>query len=194
MNDKLTTLFEQNNGYLTRSQLPDKPTYNHLLFLVREGVVERVKQGVYHYLTSSFDDTMIDVGKIVPGGVLCLYSAWSYYDLSVQIPHSFNIAIEKNRKITLPDFPPISLYYWKQEYQELGVVEQEIDGYKVKIYNIEKSVCDAVKYRNKIGRETTAEILKNYLKRKDRNLSLLMEYAKKMRIEKILRTYMEIGL
>lgn len=194
MNDKLTTLFEQNNGYLTRSQLPDKSTYNHLLFLVREGVVERVKQGVYHYLTSSFDDTMIDVGKIVPGGVLCLYSAWSYYDLSVQIPHSFNIAIEKNRKITLPDFPPISLYYWKQEYQELGVVEQEIDGYKVKIYNIEKSVCDAVKYRNKIGRETTAEILKNYLKRKDRNLSLLMEYAKKMRIEKILRTYMEIGL
>jgi predicted CopG family antitoxin len=39
-----------------------------------------------------------------------------------------------------------------------------------------------------------AEILKNYLKRKDRNFSLLMEYAKKMRIEKILKTYLEIGI
>ena len=194
MDNKLNILFEQNSGYLMRGQLPDKTTYNHLLSLVGEGVVERVKRGVYHYLSSSFDSTMIDVGKIVPGGVLCLYSAWAYYDLSVQVPQSFHIAIEKSRKITLPDYPPISLYYWKREFLELGVVEKEIDRYKVKIYNVEKSVCDAIKYRNKIGIETTAEILKNYLKRRNRNLSLLMEYAKKMRIENILKTYMEIGL
>lgn len=194
MNGKIKTLFEQNNGYLTRSQLPDKTTYNQLLALVREGSVERIKVGVYHCLDSLFDNTMIDVGKIVPGGVLCLYSAWAHYDLSVQIPHSFNIAIEKNRKITLPVFPPITLYYWQREYQEMGVVEQEVDGYKVQMYDIEKSVCDAIKYRNKIGNETASEILKNYLKRKNRNLSLLLEYAKKMRIEKTLRTYMEIGL
>lgn len=194
MNDKIKILFEKNKGYLTRSQLPDKTTYNQLLALVREGSVERIKVGVYHCLDSLFDNTMIDVEKIVPGGVLCLYSAWAYYDLSVQIPHSFNIAIEKNRKITLPVFPPITLYYWQREYQEMGVVEQEVDGYKVQMYDIEKSVCDAIKYRNKIGNETASEILKNYLKRKKRNLSLLLEYAKKMRVEKTLRTYMEIGL
>lgn len=194
MDHKLKILFEQNNGYLIRSQLTDKSTYNHLLSLVGEGVVERVKRGVYHYLPTSFDSTMIDVEKIVPGGVLCLYSAWAYYDLSVQIPQSFNIAIEKNRKITLPDYPPISLYYWKQEYLELGITEEEIDRYRVKICNVEKSVCDAIRYRNKIGMETTAEILKNYLKRRKRDLSLLMEYAKRMRIEKILKTYMEVGV
>lgn len=179
MNDRIKILFEQNKGYLTRSQLSDKTTYNQLLALVREGVVERAKRGVYHYLTSSFDNTMIDVGKIVPGGVLCLYSAWAYYDLSVQIPQSFNIAIEKKRRIKLPSYPPITLYYWQREYQEMGVVEQEVDGYKVQMYDIEKSVCDAIKYRNKIGNETASEILKNYLKRKNRNLSRLLEYAKR---------------
>jgi predicted transcriptional regulator of viral defense system len=137
---------------------------------------------------------MIDVEKIVPDGVLCLYSAWAYYELSVQIPQSFNIAIEKSRKISLPAYPPITLYYWKQEYQELGVTKQKIAGYTVRIYNLEKSVCDAIKYRTKIGTEVTSEILKNYLKRKDRNLSLLIDYARKMRIEKILKTYLEIGL
>ncbi len=91
-------------------------------------------------------------------------------------------------------YPSITLYYWKREYQELGVVEREINGYKVKIYDVEKSVYDAVKYRTKIGNEVTAEILKNYLKLKTRNLSLLIEYAKKMRVEKILKTYLEIGL
>jgi len=191
---KLQVLFSKNKGYLTRKEIPDKSTYNHLLKLVGEGVVERVKQGVYHYENGVFDNTMIDVGKIVPNGVLCLYSAWIYYELSLQIPQSFNIAIEKNRKISLPNYPPITLYYWKREYQELGVTKQKISGYTVKIYDLEKSVCDAVKYRTKTGTDVTSEILKNYLLRKDRNLSLLIEYARKMRIEKIIKTYLEIGL
>ena len=194
MNHKLQVLFNKNKGYLTRKQLPDKPTYNHLLKLVNEGIIERVKQGVYRDANVAFDNTMIDIGKIVPGGVLCLYSAWAYYELSVQIPQAFNIAIEKNRKILLPVYPPITLYYWKREYQELGVTRQRIGGYTVKIYDLEKSVCDAVKYRTKIGIDVTSEILKNYLKRKDRNLSKLMGYAKQMRIEKTLKTYLEIGL
>jgi predicted transcriptional regulator of viral defense system len=147
---------------------------------------------VYFYPEASQDNMMIDVEKVIPGGVLCLYSAWSYYELTVQIPQSFNIAIEKSRKVSIPDYPPITLYYWKQEYYEIGITTQTISGYSVKIYDIEKSVCDAVKYRTKIGMETTSEILKTYLTRKDRNLTKLMEYAKKMRIEKTLKTYLEI--
>ncbi|GBU08255.1 hypothetical protein AwDysgo_15860 [Bacteroidales bacterium] len=194
MENRLKILFEQNNGYLQKSQLLDKSSYNLLLKLTTEGVVERVKAGIYHYSSDAIDNTMIDIAKIIPGGVLCLYSAWAYYELSVQIPQAFNIAIEKSRKISIPAYPPIKLYYWKQKYHELGLIEREIGGYNVKIYDLEKSVCDGVKYRTKVGIEVSAEILKNYLKRKNRNLSLLMEYAKKMRIEKVLKTYLEIGL
>jgi hypothetical protein len=39
-------------------------------------------------------------------------------------------------------------------------------------------VCDAVKYRNKIGHALCSEIIQNYTKRTDRNLSRLSEYAK----------------
>jgi predicted transcriptional regulator of viral defense system len=194
MNDNLQVLFGKHKGYLTRKQLPDKSTYNHLLKLVNEGIVKRVKRGVYYYENAAFDNAMIDVEKIVPNGVLCLYSSWVYYELSVQIPQSFNIAVEKSRKIILPEYPPITLYYWTHKYQKLGVVKKKIGGYTVKIYDLEKSVCDAVKYRTKIGIDAAAEILKNYLKRKDRNLSKLVSYAKKMRIEKTLKTYLEIGL
>ena len=194
MNQKLQILFSKNKGYLTKKQLPDKSTYNHLLQLVDKGIVERIKWGVYHYGAAGFDNTMIDVEKIVPEGVLCLYSAWAYYELSVQIPQSFNIAIEKKRRVSLPGYPPITLYYWMREYHELGVTTQKIGGYSVKIYDLEKTVCDAIKYRTKIGLDVATEILKNYLRRKDRNLSKLIAYAKIMRVEKTLKTYLEIGL
>ena len=194
MDAKLQKLFNKNKGYLTRKQIPDKSIYNHLLALVNDGIIERIKPGVYFYEKASRDNMMIDVEKIVPGGVLCLYSAWSHYELTVQITQSFNVAIEKNRKISLPYYPPITLFYWKREYYEMGITTKTIGGYSIKIYDLEKSVCDAVKYRTKIGMETASEILKTYLKREDRNLTKLLGYAKKMRIEKTLKIYLEVQL
>jgi hypothetical protein len=64
----------------------------------------------------------------------------------------------------------------------------EIEG--VKIYSLEKSVCDAVKFRNKISIDVMSEIIKSYLKRKDKNLNLLFQTSKKMKMEMLLREYL----
>jgi predicted transcriptional regulator of viral defense system len=193
MSIDIQKLFEQSEGYLTRRQIPDKSSYNKLLKMIDEGVVVRVKPGIYSY-GDIYSGTMIDVEKMVPCGVLCLFSTWLHYGLSTSIPHSFNIAIERGRKIKLPIFPPIQLYHWTKNQYELGITTQKIYDFNVKIYDIEKSVCDAVKFRNKIGIDVTAEVLKNYLRRQDRNLVKLSDYAKKMRIEKIMKTYLDMEL
>lgn len=123
-----------------------------------------------------------------------MYSAWSHYELTTKLPPFTCVAIEKKRRVMLPDYPPISLYYWSGNTLELGVKEVEIEGYRVKIYDLEKSVCDAVKFRNKIGVDVSSEILKSYLGRRDRNLTLLNEYAKKMRVANIMNGLIEFML
>ena len=193
MNNDIKILFDRHNGYLQKSEIPDRKTYLQLLKMVDEGNVERLKRGLFCF-AGTMSNVMIDVDKIVSNGTLCMFSAWFHYQLTTQIPQCYNIAIEKNRKVVLPDYPPISLYYWQQKYYELGVVRQEINGYTVNIYDLEKSVCDAVKYRNKIGIDVSSEILRNYLNRRDRDISKLIDYAKKMRVEKILKTYLDILL
>ncbi|MCH5310939.1 MAG: hypothetical protein J1E57_03140 [Prevotella sp.] len=173
-------------GYIRAKDLKDnRPMYDQLLSEVAKGNVVRLRNGIYA-LPDEMAKTMVDVETIVPGGILCMYSAWAYYELTTKLPPEICIAIEKKRKVTLPAYPPISLYYWSQTTFELGVVQQEIDGYKVKIYDLEKSVCDAVKFRNKIGIDISSEILKNYLKRPDKNLTRLNEYAKRMRVANII--------
>ena len=159
--------------------------YDQLLAEVANGNVIRIRNGIYA-LPEEMAKTMIDVEKIVPGGVVCMYSAWAYYELTTKLPPDICIAIEKKRKVILPDYPSVALYYWSQSAFELGISEREIEGYKVRIYDLEKSVCDAVKFRNKIGVDISSEILKNYLVRSDRNLTRLNEYAKKMRVANIL--------
>lgn len=169
-------------GYIRAKDIKDnRPMYDQLLAEVAKGNVVRLRNGIYA-LPDEMAKTMIDVERFVPGGILCMYSAWAYYELTTKLPPDICIAIEKKRKVILPDYPPISLYYWSQSALEIGVTKQEIDGYNVRIYDLEKSVCDAVKFRNKIGIDISSEILKNYLKRPDRNLTRLNEYAKRMRV------------
>lgn len=176
------SFMKSQGGYIRAKDIKDnRPMYDQLLAEVAKGNVIRLRNGIYA-LPDDMAKTMIDVETIVPGGILCMYSAWAYYELTTKLPPDICVAIEKKRKVILPDYPPISLYYWSQSTYETGVTQQEIDGYKVKIYDLEKSVCDAVKFRNKIGIDISSEILKNYLKRPDKNLTRLHEYAKRMRV------------
>ena len=173
----------QNGGYISSAEAKEKSLYNQLLYEVEKGAIIRVRRGIYA-LNEGLAKPMVDVERVVPGGVLCMYSAWSYYALTTQIPLSYCIAIERSRKVVLPEYPPIELFFLSCNVFELGVSEVEIEGFKVKIYDLEKSVCDAVKYRNKIGIDVSSEILRNYLLRKDCDITRLYSYANLMRIGK----------
>ena len=167
--------------------------YYHMLKKAKDGELVRVRPGVYatwEQLASS----MIDIETIIPNSILCRFSAWSIHGLSTVIPQSIDVTILRGRRVRLPEYPSITLYYQSEPTLTLGVESMTIEGHNVKIYNVERCVCDAVKYRNKIGMEACAEILNNYLDRPQRNLSLLMNYAGKLRIANTLEKYLEIKL
>lgn len=188
MNNKQTV-----KGVVNTHEIREFQSYYGIRKAVEEGSVVRLKNGVYAS-AEALADTMIDIERVVPRGVLCLYSAWAHYGLTTQIPGAFYVAVEKHRKVVVPEFPPIQLCYWEQKYYEMGVAEAEVAGHRVRIYDLEKSVCDAVKFRNKIGLDVAAEVLKSYLSRKDRNIARLTAYAKQMRVATTLKSYLEIGL
>lgn len=173
----------QNGGYISSAEAKEKNLYNQLLYEAEKGTIIRVRQGIYA-LNEGLAKPMVDVERLVPGGVLCMYSAWSFYGLSTQIPLSYCIAIERSRKVVLPDYPPIELFYLSSKVFELGVTEAVIEGFTVKIYDLEKSVCDAIKYRNRVGIDVSSEIFRNYLSRKDCDITKLYSYASAMRIGK----------
>lgn len=167
--------------------------YLRMLEAVGKGELIRLKNGLYAD-KDSLADRLVDMDLIVPGGVLCLYSAWSFYNLTTQIPEAFFVAIDRGRKIVLPRFPDIKLVFQKKELLVIGKTEREDQGVRFMITDLERSVCDAVKYRNKIGIDVMNEIINSYLNRKDRNLSRLTEYAKQLRVYTTLHQILQIKL
>lgn len=69
-----------------------------------------------------------------------------------------------------------------------------LEGYNIRIYDIERCVCDAIKFRNKIGIDVCSEIIDNYLARPERNISKLLDYARQLRVGTILENYLQVKL
>lgn len=191
--DTITHIANSQGGVIRSNDINNRSDYQRLVRSVRRGDLIRIRHGVYAVPDALFS-TMTDVDRIVPGGIVCLYNAWAYHQLSTVVPPSFCIAINAKRKVVIPSSLPITLYYWKKENLEFGITDAEISGYKVRITDMERSVCDAIKYRHKIGLDTTAEIIRNYLKKEKRNFSRLSDYAKRLRVANTLKTYLEIAL
>lgn len=155
-------------GFMLRDNM-SAYQYHQTLQKVQTGELLRLRPGVFAE-PIMLADIMLDMDVLIPGGVVCMFSAWEHYELSTQVPNAFCVAIPRKRKLVLPEFPPITLYYWSDHLLEFGTVQEEVHGHNVHITDLERSVCDAVKYRNKIGLDVCAEILRTYLRRSDRNL------------------------
>ena len=180
-------------GTISTTDISHLSEYKQVLRAKERGDLIRLRHGVYA-APEALLNTMIDVERIIPNGVVCLYNAWTYHQVSTTVPPAFCIDIANKRKVVLPHVLPIELYYWKKENLEFGIMDADISGYKVHITDMERSVCDAVKYRNKIGLDVCAEVIRTYLKKPNRNLARLQDYAKRLRVFNTLKNYLEIAI
>lgn len=192
-NNTIINELQRGGRSIKASEAKPHGEHEQLRRLAEEGKLLRIRNGVYAE-TSALANNMVDVERIVPGGVLCLYNTFAYNGLSTQVPSSLCIAIAAKRKIRLLECPVIDLYYWQKENLEFGIKQMKLSGYVVRITDLERTVCDAVKYRNKIGFDVCGEVIDSYLKRNDVNVSLLNENASHLRLRTILTRYLETRL
>ena len=187
MNNENNKIPRNEDRFVKTKEFTKRNQWNQLNKLIEQGLITKVKRGIYYKEANTMIDQTVEVSQIVPSGVFCLFTAWQHYNLSTQNPPDFHIALRNKEKIQLPGYPPIKLYYWSEKYYNLGITEIEKDRQTIKIYDLEKSVCDAVRFRNKVGMDTTVEILQNYVKRKDKNLNKLNEYAQQLGVGNIVQ-------
>lgn len=190
---KLVKIFEQHNGYANyKDILKAGFNYRYINETLENGVITKVKNGIYK-LEGTFisNQGLVEVTRAIPEGVICLTSALDYYELTTFIPSTVSVAIYYKSWRPKIDYPPVDFYYFSKKLFELGVIEVAIEKHKIRIYDIEKTICDIFRYRNKLGIDTVKEALSEYLKRRDRNLEKLLSYADICRIKSIVETWLQ---
>ncbi|WP_411348581.1 Abortive infection protein AbiEi [Paenibacillus sp. WLX2291] len=187
--------FEEHNGIMDSASLVKKGfnSYN-LNKLEKMGVITKIKRGLYALpdVKKELPD-MVEAALYVPKGVICLYSALAHHELGTFTPSEYNFAISrKQSKPSLPIYPPIRLHYFDNDTFGIGIEEVDINGYLVKVYDLERTICDVIKFRNKLDANIVKESLKQYFTNKKIDYNKLMQYAEKMRVKFILNNYLEV--
>ena len=193
--EKIKEVFYVNHGYIRTKDISSKGiNRKYLRDLINEDTIERIKRGLYRWKDAKFDveEELINVSKIVQHGVICLVSALAYHELTTYTPGEYTIAVRRNYNIKLPDYPPIKLYYFSDKYYMDGVEKIDINENIIKIYNIEKTICDCLRYEDKISKDIIIESIKEYVKRRDKNISKLMNYAAKAKVKDVVQKYIEV--
>ena len=186
---------KERNTYLSSASVKKqgRTAYYKMLESAKQGELIQVRRGVYANI-DQLSGNMIDINAVVPEGILCLWSTWSIHQLTTSMPQAFHIAIKRGRKVSIPSFPRMEVHHYTENLLKIGVISMIIDGFNIRLYDVERCVCDAVKFRNKVGMDICSEIINNYLERPDRNLSKLMDYARSPRVGKILEQYLKVKL
>lgn len=184
-----------NKKFITTAELKEMGySYYRIGKLEADGVLHRVNRSTYENPGFTGDENdFYSAEAFVPHGVICLMSAARYYELTDFLPDAVDVAIDRKKKVnTLPEWPAIRIHYFDPARMDTGVNEVSEEGNRFHIFDIEKTVVDIIYYRNKLGIEETSEVLKKYLKRRERQIDRLYAYAKQLRCEKIVRTYLEV--
>ena len=133
----------------------------------------------------------VTVAIRVPRSVLCLTSALEFHEITTQFPKAVNIAIPIGIAIPRIAYSPIKVYKLRKPSFSAGIVEHRIDGATVNVYDVEKTLCDCFRFRNRLGMDIVLEALKLYRERKPLKISSIMKYARVCKVEKNIRPYLE---
>lgn len=159
----------------------------YLSRMVKSGLLEQVTKGLYIAANSgNYDDFYIfqyQYKKTIFSYETSLY----LLGLTDKNISTFDVTVENHYKFATP---PVNatVHYVNNNLFNLGITEVKTNfGNTVKTYSAERTVCDFIKDKDKCDYEIYIKLLKNFASMKNKNITLLEQYAKAMNItEKVL--------
>lgn len=193
----LRKIFSNYDYIMTTAQLnAEKLYYRDIQQMLKEGLIEKVKRGYYHWIEDNGKSEVVIINSLFPDAVLCMETALFYYGYSDRNPAEWNIAIDKNasRQRTKIDYPFVKAYRVEPALISVGEIKGEIDFIEVRIYDRDRTICDVLRNMNKMDKEIFNKAIQNYVKDPKKNIPNLMEYAKVLRVQKRVKDLIGVWL
>ena len=183
------------NGVLRTSEVISKGiSKTTLAKFVEKYNYERISHGIY-CSPDVWKDGLYLLQLRCPKTIFSHDTALFLLDMTDQEPLQYTVTVKSGYNATHLREDGVKVFSIKKEFFELGISKAKTPfGNEVFIYNPERTVCDMIRSRSQIEIQIFQDAMKQYIRRKDKNLHLLMEYAKKLRVNHMLSKYLEVLL
>ena len=185
-------IMKMNNGYITTKDLSNFDIHRMYLNIMKDkGIIEKVGTGIYvdsNKIVDSYYVMNLEYSSIIYSHMTALY----FHGLSIKAPNDkYDITVRKNYNNRY--LKHHNIFYVSDDVYELGLTEAETPmGNKVRVYDIERCICDVVRSEKRMDSELVKYSIKEYIKRKDKNLVKLSKYAEKMGIKAKVMNYVGV--
>jgi predicted transcriptional regulator of viral defense system len=161
--------------------------------MVRSGRIQRVSHGVYAPRERDVSEhvSLAEVCLRAPRAVVCLLSALRFHEIGTQDPYDVWVALPSNVAAPRITSPAVRVVRMSPSSLTTGIVEHEIDGVRVPVFNVAKTVADTFKFRNKVGLDVAIEALREGWALRAFTSSELHRHARIDRVENVMRPYVE---
>ncbi len=193
--NELQAVLIRNGGIITTAQANEVGISNERLrLLVKSGDLERASFGVY-ILPDEFEDKMYIAqmrrSKIIYSHETALF----LQGLTDRDPISYTVTVPTGYNALRLRNDGFTVFTIKRELHEIGVTKKTtMFGNSVKVYNMERTICDCLRSRNRMDISIVTDAIKRYVQREDKNFNRLMQMGEVFKVTKLLRNYTEVLL
>lgn len=163
--------------------------------LVDSGDITRIKRGYYELSDNIYPEEAV-IARLFPDAVIFLESALMHYGYTDRIPLAWQIAVDRDSEKSQYkiDYPLIEVFYIEPKLLEIGLDIIQVEEVEIKIFNRDRTICDVLRYENKLEREVFTNAIKRYIKDPKKNVRNLFEYAEKFNIKNKVQIYIGVWL
>jgi predicted transcriptional regulator of viral defense system len=192
---RIEELIKKNHGTVLSSDLNEYDIPRaYLQSMVKEGSIERIERGIY-VATNSFEDEMYAMQRKYTKLIYSHETSLFIHGLSDRTPFEYSASVPSGYKVVNNVSEKFKIYYIKKNLHQLGVeVCKSPFGNQISVYNVERTICDILRSRSRIDVQILNDAMKRFVKLKSTDYSLLMNYAKQLNIESIVKDYLEVLL
>ena len=192
---ELTVIAKEHGGIIEVKIAAQHGISKAMLYkLCKEDKIHRIVKGQY-ILPNDMQDELLSISKRSERIIFSHETALYLHGISDRTSFEHTITAPSGCIPSAAIKSECKVYYIKPELFDLGKsILKTPAGNDVPAYDLERTICDVIRSRNKLGMETFLTALKLYVANPKKDLNKLNSYAKKMRVANVLRQYLEVLL
>ena len=187
----LKELAEQTNGYFTSKTARENGISRwQIQELLKNGEIQKVRYGLYA-LKDVIPDELFITQLLCPKAIFSHETALFLTGYSDQVPFVYTLSVPHGY-VSKTLSANYDVKHVAKETSEKGITIAKSElGNNLKVYNIERTLCELLHKPSELNKERFVPALQAYMKSKEKDVLLLMEFAKMFCVEKRILPYLE---
>jgi len=193
--DAIQQILKKNNGIVMTTQVTEAGIPRRCLSaMVESGAIYRVERGIYA-LPEAWEDELFFMQYRFSKGIFSHETALYLHDMTDRTPIRYTMTFPFGYNTGSVKKQGIIAKLSSDDTYELGIImASSPSGNPIKVYDIERTLCDIVKARHRSDIQVINQAMKTYASSKNKDIAKLMRYADRLRVRPKVSKYMEVLL